>query len=64
MIEASTIHLFFLKEERNKPLKEIQGNTIKQVKEMNKIVQNLKMEIEAIKKTQTEGILKMQNIGS
>lgn len=51
MIEASTIHLFFLKEERNKPLEEIQGNTIKQVKEMNKIVQNLKMEIEAIKKT-------------
>ena len=39
------------KEEMNKSLKEIQENTIKQVKEMNKTVQDLKMEIEAIKKT-------------
>jgi hypothetical protein len=31
------------------------------VKEMNKTVQDLKMEIEAIKKTQTEGILEMEN---
>ena len=31
--------------------KEIQENTIKQVKEMNKTVQDLKMKIEAIKKT-------------
>ena len=32
-------------------------------KEMNKTVQDLKMEIEAIKKTQTEGILEMENLG-
>ena len=50
------------KEETNKSLKEIQENTIKQVKEMNKTVQDLKMEIEAIKKTQTEGILEMENL--
>jgi len=35
----------------NGSLKDIQENTIKQVKEINKTVQNLKMEIEAIKKT-------------
>ena len=30
---------------------------------MNKIVQDLKLEIEAIKKTQIEGILEMENLG-
>ena len=29
---------------------------------MNKTVQDLKMEIEAIKKTQSEGILEMKNL--
>ena len=38
----------------NKSLKHIQENTIKQVKEINKTVQNLKVEINAIKKTQAE----------
>ena len=41
----------------------MQENTIKQVKEINKTVQDLKVEIEAIKKTQTEGILVMENLG-
>jgi uncharacterized protein YukE len=35
-----------LKEETNKPFKETQSNTNKQVKELNKTVQELKMEIE------------------
>ena len=39
------------KEETNKSLKEIQENTIKQNKKMNKAVQILKIEIEATKKT-------------
>ena len=39
MIEA-------FKEDINNSLKEIQEHTIKQVKELNKIVQELKMEIE------------------
>jgi hypothetical protein len=52
------------KEEMNKSLKEIQENTIKQMKEMNKTVQDLKIEIEAIKKTLTEGILDMENLGN
>ena len=33
------------------------------MKEINKTVQDLKIEIEAIKKTQTEGILEMENLG-
>jgi IMP dehydrogenase/GMP reductase len=40
-----------LKEEKNKSLKEIQKNTIKLVKELNKVVQNVKAEIETIKNT-------------
>lgn len=40
------------KEETNGSLTDLHENTIKQVKEINKAVQNLKMEIEAIKKTQ------------
>jgi hypothetical protein len=48
------------KEEMNESLKEIQGNKIKQVKERNKIVQELKIEIEAIRKAQTEAILEME----
>ena len=39
------------KEKMNKSLKEIQENTIKPVKEMGKTVQNLKIEIETIEKT-------------
>jgi hypothetical protein len=35
----------------NKSLKQVQENTIKQVKEMNKTVHELKMEIEGIKET-------------
>ena len=40
-----------LKEEINKSLKEIQEIINKQVKEMNKTIQDLKMKMEAIKKT-------------
>jgi hypothetical protein len=47
----------------NGSLKEIQENAIKKVKKINETVQDLKVEIEAIKKTQTEEILKMENLG-
>ena len=50
------------KEDTNNSLKEIQENTIKQVKEMNKMVQHLKTDIEAIKKTQMEATLEMENL--
>ena len=42
--------------------KEIQENAIKQVKEMNKTVQDMYMEIEAIKKTHIEAMLEMENL--
>jgi hypothetical protein len=49
--------------ETNKSLKEIEENIMIQVKEINKIVQDMKVEIEAIDKTRTEGILEMENLG-
>lgn len=49
------------KEETNKSLKNIQGITIKQVKEIK--LQDLNMEIEAMKETKSEGILEMENLG-
>ena len=52
MIEA-------FKEDINNSLKEIQENTIRQVKKLNKIVQDLNMEIETIKKSQMEATLEM-----
>jgi uncharacterized protein YaaN involved in tellurite resistance len=52
-----------LKEETNKSLKEIHENTIKQMKELNKMVQELKTEIETIKKTQREATLEIDNLG-
>ena len=61
--ENTVKHVEALKEKINKSLKEVQGNTIKQVKEINKMVQDLKMEIETIKKTQMEVILKTETIG-
>jgi hypothetical protein len=41
-----------LKEKMQNSLKELQENTTKQVKELNKTIQDLKMEIETIKKSQ------------
>ena len=46
-----------------KYLKELQENTTKQVKELNKIVQDLIMEVEAIKKSQRETTLEIENLG-
>jgi uncharacterized phage infection (PIP) family protein YhgE len=48
-----------LKEETQKFLKQLQENTIKQMKEMNKTIQDLKMEIETIEKSQRETILEI-----
>ena len=52
-----------LKEESQKPLKELQENTIKEAKEMNKTIQDLKMEVEKIKKkSQKETNLELENL--
>ena len=47
-------------EEINKSLKENQEKALKQMEEM---IQDLKTEIETIKKTQMKGILEMENRG-
>jgi hypothetical protein len=52
-----------LKEETQKSPKELQENTIKQVKETNTTIQNVKMEIETIKKSQRERTLELENLG-
>ena len=43
-----------LKEETQKSLKELQENTGKQVKKLNRTMQDLKMEVETIKKSQRD----------
>ena len=50
--ETTAIQVEVLREETQKSLKEIQENTNKQVMELNEIIQDLKMEVETIKKTQ------------
>ena len=52
-----------LKEEMYKSLKEIKENTNKQVKELNKTIQDLKLEVESLKKSQRETAMKMENLG-
>jgi predicted nucleic acid-binding Zn-ribbon protein len=43
-------------------LKQLQENTTKQVMELNKTIQDLKMEIETIKKSQRRTTLEMENL--
>jgi prefoldin subunit 5 len=52
-----------LKEETQKSLKELQENTIKQLKKLNKTIQDLKMEVETIKKSQRETTLEIEILG-
>jgi predicted nucleic acid-binding Zn-ribbon protein len=42
---------------------ELWENTIKQVKDVNKTIQDLKMEVEIIKKSQRETTLQLENLG-
>ena len=50
-------------EETQKSLRELQENTTKQVMKLNKTIQNLKMEVETIKKTQRETTLEKEILG-
>ena len=52
-----------LKEETQKSIKELQKNITKQVMELNKTIQDLKMEGETIKKTQREITLEIVTLG-
>jgi hypothetical protein len=49
------------KENINNSLKGIQENTGKQVQELNKVIQDLVVEVETIMKTQMDADLKMEN---
>jgi hypothetical protein len=51
------------KKDINNCLKEIQKNTCKQVKELNKTIQDPKMEVETLKKSQRETTLERENLG-
>ena len=51
------------KEDTNSSMKEIQENTGRQVKVLNKVIQDLKVEVETIKKTQMEANLEKENLG-
>ena len=52
-----------MKEETQKSLKELQENTNKQEKELNKTIRSLKIEGETTKKSQRETTLKKENLG-
>lgn len=54
---------FKLVKELNIYFKELQETTIKQEKERKKTVQDLKMKLEEIKKTQSEVVLEVKNLG-
>jgi septal ring factor EnvC (AmiA/AmiB activator) len=55
--------LVVLKKETQKFLKELQENNTKQVKKLNKTIQDLKMEVETIKKTRRETTLEIEIFG-
>jgi predicted nucleic acid-binding Zn-ribbon protein len=50
------------KEEKQKSLKELEENTTKQVEQLNNTIQDLKMEIKTIKKSQRETTLEIENL--
>jgi hypothetical protein len=51
------------REETQKSLKELKENTTKLVKDLNKIIQDLKMERKTINKSQRETTLEIENVG-
>ena len=51
------------KKDINNSFKELQEKTTKQVKESNKIIEDLKMEVDTIKKSQRETTLEIENMG-
>jgi gas vesicle protein len=52
-----------IKEEAQKSLKELEENTTKQVMELNKTIQDLKREVDTIKKTESEATLEIETLG-
>ena len=52
-----------LKEETQKFLKELQENMTKEVMELNETIQDIKREVDTIKKTQSEATLEIETLG-
>jgi chromosome segregation ATPase len=52
-----------LKEESQKSLRELQENTTKQLMELNKTIQDIKREVDTMKKTQSESTLEIETLG-
>jgi prefoldin subunit 5 len=52
-----------LKKKAQKSLKELQENTTKQMMELNKTIQDLKLEVETLKKTQRETTQEIEILG-
>jgi len=52
------------KEETQKYLKELQETTTNQVRELNKTIQDLKMKIETMMKSQSQTTLDIENLGN
>ena len=52
-----------IKEETQKSLNELKENRTKQVMELNKTIQDLKREVDTIKKTQSEAMLEIEILG-
>lgn len=63
MQENTGKHVEDLKEARQKFLKELQKNTTKQVMELNKTIQDIKREVDTIKKTQSEATMEIETLG-
>jgi hypothetical protein len=63
MQENTSKQLEALKEEMQKSPRELQEKATKQVKELNKTIQNLKMEVETINKSQRETTLEIEILG-
>jgi chromosome segregation ATPase len=61
--ETTAKQVDVLKEETQKSLKELQENITKRVMELNKTIQDLKREVETIKKTQSETTLEIKTLG-
>jgi hypothetical protein len=52
-----------IKKDFNNSLKEIQENTTSQVMDLNKTIQDLKGEVETIKKNRSETMLEIETLG-
>ena len=62
--ENTTKRVEDIKEEAQKSLKELQENMTKQVMELNKTIQDIKREVDTIKKTQSEATLEIETLGN